>query len=273
METATIVCYKPSFKVLKEYIKSNFPTNKIILWQTPEEGTFTIPGHYITIRLVPHFYVSPPAPSSDGSSGFWRYAPIPRPWHHLDLPLPFFTSESRVGFINIEQLSDKDILQYNKRYIIDRVDVYDYSIQNISLFGRGVYLPYKITKEETIRLKKFLNVKKMHDVCMICMLNHSQRRTNIVNQLKKMQIDIDIIDNIFGDERDIRVGQSRILLNVHMYDKWNVYESIRCERWRAAGMTIISEKSSESMPAGIIEAPYEDIVDTVISTIAMMKSH
>ena len=271
MEDAIIVCYRYEYVALKEYIKSNFPNNKIAFWADESDGIFTEARHYMVVRHVPHFSVTPPKQETDKYSGSWRYAPLPRPTNYVDVPLPMFISPAKVSFINTEHMSDITHLQYNRRYILSNVDVYDYSLENIKIFGRGTYLPYRITEKETSFLKRCLLSEKKYDVCVIFTPEHSDRRKYIVDELIKRGVSIDIISQKWGDDRDYRVGQSRILLNVHYESTWLIYESIRCERWRAAGMTIISERSNGPMPDGVIEASYDKLVETVIATIAKLR--
>lgn len=47
--------------------------------------------------------------------------------------------------------------------------------------------------------------------------------------------------------RDKEIGKC---YNLHFGPEYNVYESIRCERWRFAGMPVYSEPCV-SMPEGI----------------------
>jgi hypothetical protein len=85
---------------------------------------------------------------------------------------------------------------------------------------------------------------------------------SLANQLQKLGYSVDIIENKFNKERDIRIGKSRLLLNIHFGygDGTNhIYESIRCERWRHAGMLILSEKSLFNNP-GLIECDYNNII-------------
>lgn len=64
---------------------------------------------------------------------------------------------------------------------------------------------------------------------------------------------------------------SHILLNIHLQDEWKIYESIRCERWRFAGMKIVSETSFSPHPDGIISSEYKDLVETVCTHLSGCK--
>ena len=76
-------------------------------------------------------------------------------------------------------------------------------------------------------------------------------------------LNIDYIQG-FGAERDIKIGKSRILLNIHLQKEWKIYESLRCERWRFAGMPIVSETCFSYSPEDIDTYDYDDIVKGVL---------
>jgi hypothetical protein len=174
---------------------------------------------------------------------------------------PIINTYFKVGFINVEHLTDKYNLEYNKKYLLPEIDVYDYSLDNIKIFGYGNYISYKINSIENNFLKSCINNTKLYDISFVGA--SSDRRNHIINQLITLGYRVNIIPK-FGKERDIRIGQSKLLLNIHLYDGWLIYEAIRCERWRFAGMLILSETCLSSPPDGIIECPYDKLVDKVI---------
>ena len=143
--------------------------------------------------------------------------------------------------------------------------------------GRGKCIPYRITDIETAKLKRYLEVPKKYDVCIVG--SYSKRREKIVDELLSRKITVLMIGEIskcdgeiYGDERDIHIGEARILLNIHMRTCWTIYESIRCERWRAAGMPIVSERcEGYSAPPAVIQCSYDDIVSTVGHELAKLK--
>jgi len=288
LENVILVCYNDNFSVCEEYIRNIFPTNKIILWRNDVVQVFEENRHYLCIRYVPHFSVEPP----NIVEGSWRYAPIvskkdaealyndpkvKRPFIHRreGLIQPMFPKNCKVSFLNTEHLTDSYTLEYIKRYLTANIDVYDYSLSNIEILGRGMYLPYKITDKETEYLKKCLQASKKYDVCVVGNIyaDYATRRIEKINELKKHGITVLVLDMVFGKERDRQIGEANILLNIHLYQHWRVYEAIRCERWRAAGMPIISETSVHEGPAGVIECSYDDITATVKQQLSIMKSH
>jgi hypothetical protein len=123
---------------------------------------------------------------------------------------PIINTYFKVGFINVEHLTDKYNLEYNKKYLLPEIDVYDYSLDNIKIFGYGNYIPYKINLTENNFLKSCINNTKLYDISFVGA--PSDRRKHIINQLITLGYRVDIIAQ-FGKERDIRIGQSKLLLN------------------------------------------------------------
>jgi len=283
LENIILVLNPYSYSACEEYIKGNFPKNKIIQWTNDTVQLFEENKHYLCVRHVPHFSIEPPK-----MEGSWRYAPfiskedaqslyndanVNRPfiyWKEATVQ-PMFSKNCKVSFLNLEHLTDKYTYEYIKRYTTPNIDVYDYSLSNIKILGRGKYLPYKITREETDYLKKCLEATKKYDVCVVGNIySNATRRIEKINELKRHGITVLVLDMVFGKERDRQIGEARILLNIHLYQHWRVYEAIRCERWRAAGMPIISETSVDPAPSGVTECSYEAILPTVMGELSKL---
>ena len=250
-----IVCYIHDYIYLKEYIDSIFPNNEVIIYNK-SDAYFTGNYNYISIRRIPYINSSPNPPIYIKDEK--------KPNNIVFNSLPYFSNECKVGFLNTEHNTDHVNLNYNKMYINNSIDYYDYSLSNINIFGRGTYLPYKNNPNEINKLINFINKPKKFDVCLVG--TKSERRNIIVEQIKCNNITIDYIQG-FGGERDERIGRCKILLNIHMYDNWKVYEEIRCERWRFAGMTIISEKCIDILPEGIIECTLDNVIEKIKTTL------
>jgi hypothetical protein len=212
---------------------------------------------------------------SDGSTfeGNVYYICIGRvPYEKID-------SSCKIGFINTEQLSDPAKLEEYNRTVKDNIEIFDYSEDNIRISGKGVYLPYKENTKETEKLKSFMTVPKEYDVAIVlCNFKKhpcphaSKRRIDATNTLISSGVSVNIIEG-WDDPRDREIGKCRILMNIHFSETYNIYEAIRCERWRFAGMPIISETSSSPMPSGIIESSYEGLAATLKRELSKMKSH
>jgi len=164
-------------------------------------------------------------------------------------------------YLNVDHLTNINELNYIKKYLDPKIQYYDFSRHNIKIYGKGKYIiPYKENPDETKKLITYINVKKEYDIYLVG--EKSQRRQYIVKQLRHVGYRVIYIYNLYGDERDLMIGKSKILLNIHSYANRMCYESIRCERWRFANMTIISENCDEDAPNGIIVCTYDTVVKT-----------
>lgn len=287
LKDATILCEEYIYKFIKEYIDNIFPGRPILLWNIWRfnELNIEVHKHYLSVMYVPYIY----GEAIRFIPGVWRYSPMITSYIHIDpsranIPynIPVFPKGCKVSFLNIEHLTDKYTLEYIQRKLSDKIDIYHHSPASLRIMGRGKCIPYRITDAETNKLKRYLGAHKKYDVCVVG--NCSMRRKYIVDELIKKMVTVLTIGEIsrctgftdkyemIGDERDAHIGEARILLNIHLRPSWTVYESIRCDRWAAAGMPIISETSvAPGAPPGVIECSYDDIVTTVVRELAKLK--
>ena len=80
-----------------------------------------------------------------------------------------------------------------------------------------------------------------------------------------------VIANGWGDDRDDLIGQSKILVNVHFYDEFKVYESIRCDRWVMNKTMVVSETSlvpDDPVIKYVIFVPYSRLVRKIVRLIS-----
>jgi hypothetical protein len=208
-----LLCNKNEYVYFEEYIKSILGNKHLVLYDTT--SIFTEDWIYWCIRRVP-------------------FTQLPQ--------------NAKIKFINTEQLTvPEKLFEYNF-YAIEGVEVYDYSFENISISGKGTYLPYTEIPEETIKLKEYLKQPKLYDFAIIG--SPSEHRSNVIKNVKSKGYTVFHVHG-WGDTRDIQVGKCRYLLNLHYNYNYQIYESIRCERWRFAGMPIYSEKCIVDLPDGV----------------------
>ena len=244
IDNYTILCFENEYIVLIEYIKSVFSKNKIIVYNI--DTKFNI-GNYISLRRIPILSDSLKLPMPITIKSYYSIAS------------PYLPNNSNVIFLNVDHLTNHNTLSFIKTYLNPKIKYYDFSENNIKIFGKGVYIPYKENIEETLKLKSFMNVKKIYDICVVG--EKSKRRYNIITELIK-QYSVIYIHNLYGDERDSLIGKSKLLLNIHSNLYRKCYESIRCERWRFAKMPIISEICNDVLPNDIIGCSYNQLIET-----------
>jgi hypothetical protein len=136
-------------------------------------------------------------------------------------------------FFNMEQLSHND----NETKLTDDIkNVVDYSYENISLYNEQnkkniIYFPYYVPKKE------IYNYDKVYNVCTVG--NLTDRRKKMIEKIPG----INVISNLYGQERDELLFRHKILVNIHAHEYFQIHESIRCDRCVLNKMIIITEKS------------------------------
>lgn len=211
---AVILCADYEYIYFKEYIETFLDNNTLVIYNNTTRS-FLNKTRYICIRRIP-FHLLP--------------------------------QQCYLSFINTEQLSVPSKLEEYKLYIKPNIQIYDYSLQNIKISGLGEYLPYRENLMETKKLKDFLSQEKNYDFAVIG--TFSEHRKTIMNLLGSKGIKIYFVSG-WGDARDKEVGKCKALLNIHFNEEYKLYEPIRCERWRFAGMPIYSEVCIDAVPSDI----------------------
>lgn len=146
--------------------------------------------------------------------------------------------------INTEQLT---ISMYNntiKRYLSINIPVIDYSLENIASLDHPniFYLPYQYNENEIEKLKKFyLDTPKIYDVAFCGSV--SERRKKILDDIRNLGLTVLEITTDWADTRDMKIASCKMLINIHYRDDYNIYESMRCDRWAFATMPVLSEDS------------------------------
>ncbi len=169
----------------------------------------------------------------------------------------------KLGIFNTEQLSRKGYA-----HMINNLDPYfyrvDYSEINllvvaIELNHKKIYLPYQIHQRE------IKNLPKIYDVCMIYPYK-SEKRHKIINDLQSIGIHVDEISG-FGDLRDNKLFQYKVLINVHYDNDYQIFEEMRCNRCIFNKMIVVSETSLYDdfhiLKKHILVCDYDKIVNKV----------
>jgi hypothetical protein len=186
---------------------------------------------------------------------------------------PLLPPAAHVLFINTEQLSVPHKMAEFKEFTActDNLEVYDYSLENVALAnGISKHLPIVEHAAETAASRAHMAARPArHPFDVACVGTVTVHRIRLIEALTKRGIRIDFIQG-FGEERDRRTGACKVLLNLHAGPTYEMYEPIRCERWRHAGLPIVSETCRDAVPTGIMQASKDLDVDALASMLVAL---
>ena len=164
---------------------------------------------------------------------------------------------------NIEQMTREIMLERNlpRMKQPDIVEIWDYSICNYSILKNHnlsvIYVPYKLTIERILEYRNLQTLNKDYDIAFCGQM--SPYRQHILDQLKSKGKNVLILDGDYTCNRDIQIGKSKLLINIHYNETYKVFETIRCEPWLASGFVVLTETSLDNDPRAITVS-YEHLV-------------
>jgi glycosyltransferase involved in cell wall biosynthesis len=153
--------------------------------------------------------------------------------------------KGKAAFVNTEQLCVSEKLDEYMTFIKDATEIFDFSLDNIKLVGKGTHLPYK--EHETEKLKKLMDVPKLYDVAIVG--TDSELRRKYVGILRASGLRVGYL-TMLGAHRDMRAGQAKCIVNVPYAENHGFYDSKELDRWKYAGMPMLSVEC-KSVPSGI----------------------
>ena len=171
-------------------------------------------------------------------------------------------STDRVVFLNVEMLSEEIRMDYVLDLIKNGIQIADYSIanilflkeyakeHNIPITKEVLYLPYQYNLQDQVQLEN-IDDKYDYDIGIINALpkqddsvdkSNTYRRTKMWNDLQKTKWKcINIMG--WGKERDELIKRCKVIINVHHFEAFNIFEHIRCDRMIWAKKIIVSDNS------------------------------
>ena len=198
--------------------------------------------------------------------------------------------KSRIVFLNVEMLTEENRIKHIVELINHNIKIADYSITNIYFlikylhsynipyYNQLIYLPYQYNLRDQLSLENVDN-EYTYDVGIINALpqqdesvdsSNTYRRTTIWNDLQKTKLKC---LNILGwdKERDEQIKMCKVILNVHHFECFNVFEHIRCDRLIFAKKIIISDESLYSNKLDInnhiIIEKFDDLIKKTIEVV------
>jgi hypothetical protein len=171
-------------------------------------------------------------------------------------------STNRVIFLNVEMLSESTRMEHILNLIKKGIQIADYSIaniiflkeyakeHNIPITKEVIYLPYQYNLRDQVQLQN-IDDKYDYDIGIINALPkqddsvnkvNTYRRTKMWNDLHKTEWKcINILG--WGKERDELIKRCKVIINIHHFEAFNIFEHIRCDRMIWAKKIIVSDNS------------------------------
>lgn len=191
---------------------------------------------------------------------------ITQMWLQIDDKDQLFINEvlssDRVIFLNVEMLSEDTRMNHIINLLKRNIQIADYSMANILFLKEYakhynipikkeiVYLPYQYNLHDQVQLYN-MDDKYEYDIGIINALptksdtvdsSNTYRRTKLWNDLQKTKWkSINILG--WGKERDELIKRCKVIINIHHFEAFNIFEHIRCDRMIWAKKIIVSDKS------------------------------
>ena len=186
-------------------------------------------------------------------------------WLHIDTFPKSIWSSPRFIFLNVENLTEQLRWNHVLRLLEHNVRVADYSPANIRIIESflkdptnklidyshtPILLPYLFNPVENLVLKNTDHVYE-YDVGIVnacpkkddSVSSHlTYKRTNIWNQMVASGWNcVNIMG--WGQERDDLIRKCKVIVNVHHFECYTIFQHIRCDRLLFADKLVVSEFS------------------------------
>jgi hypothetical protein len=151
---------------------------------------------------------------------------------------------------NLEQTTAPWVPQQAE--IFRRFTVWDYSPENVKfwLFNHGMpskHVPIGYVPELT-RIAS----ASVQDIDVLFYGHPNERRDKIIAELCMRHLNVAALSDVFGTERDIFIGQAKVVLNMHYYTP-GIFEIARVSYLLANRKYVVSEWSAD-VPYGLKDA-------------------
>jgi hypothetical protein len=189
----------------------------------------------------------------------------------------------RIVFLNVEMLSEIKRMDQVISIITAGMPVLDYSLSNLTYLSHymrenkitstasNIYLPYQYNLRDQIQLENIdgvytydvgiINALPKQDASVNSELTY--RRTRLWEQLQATGWKcINILG--WGAERDEKLKRCKVIINVHHFECFNIFEQIRCDRLVFAKKIVVSDKSvfteNYDLSGNVLWEDYDNII-------------
>lgn len=214
---------------------------------------------------------------------------ITQMWLHIDdddkLFIDNVLSSNRVIYLNVEMLSEDIRMKHAANLLKYNVQIADYSIANILMLKQYakenniqiqkeiIYLPYQYNLQDQVQLQN-VDDNYEYDIGIINAkpeqsdtVNNSNtyRRTTMWENLQKTKWKcLNILG--WGKERDELLKKCKLIINIHHFECFNIFEHIRCDRLIFAKKIIVSDKSLLGDKLDVSPYVFAEDFDEIISS-------
>ena len=171
----------------------------------------------------------------------------------------------------LEQLSDTEGW-YGKfssfRSIIQNAsELWDYSAKNIEFLKTGNIHAKLLPLGYGKNLETIINSEKDIDVLFYGGIN--ERRQQILHELQARGLNVKLLYDTYGRERDQYIARAKIVLNIHFFDM-AIFESARIHYLINNKVFVITEQSVDNPypKIDLVCVPYEQLVDECVKRLA-----
>ncbi|MCP5256436.1 MAG: methyltransferase domain-containing protein [Burkholderiaceae bacterium] len=186
---------------------------------------------------------------------------------HL-LPAAFELPRNAVIF-NLEQLPAwAEIHGADAHFYLDRLmrhRVWDYSQANVAWLAarghaRAAHMPLGYVPELS-RIPA-----RVQDVDVLFYGMPNPRRARVLEALRGRGLRVEVLQGVYGEERDAWIGRAKVVLNMHYYES-KLFEIARVSYLLANRKAVVCEHSvmgadDADLRAGMAYAPYEQLAET-----------
>lgn len=175
--------------------------------------------------------------------------------------------------INLEQMGEGQFWS-NPKYInlLKQYEIWDYSDINIKYFENcGIQRVKKWNLGWADCLKFNLNPTGDLPIDILFYGALNDRRMRIYTKLKMLGVNVVFKNNVFGEERNYLISQSKVVLNMHYYDS-HILEVVRITPLLINGKCVVSEFGGEpevnkEWGEAVVMSEYGDIVKNALRMI------
>lgn len=139
--------------------------------------------------------------------------------------------------INTKEKFENIITKENSNLILNSLVTFDYSELNIENYTRELKNKVELLYPPLREIEHANSENKIYDILFFG--KKTERRVKIMNELNSFY-NVKFVDNVFGNELEQLILQSKICLNLHYYDKSNL-EKVRIHNILMYHSVIISE--------------------------------